>query len=176
MFIAVAGLPGVGKTRVIEKLHELDNGSIVVNEDLKFEESEEFRKFSKDLNIKAHYYYDLSKIIYLSKKIKKINYRNHNVYVDGYYIQKVAFYRAAGLDVELDYEKNGILKPDITIMVVENTNINENEDVNIKKNLVSLMKRGEKLTFYRSNIESNYKILFEEIKKKEEKYRRINRN
>lgn len=193
MFIAVVGLPGVGKTKVIEKLHELDTGSIIVNEDLKFEESEEFRKYSKDLNIKAHYYYDLSKLIYLSEKVKKLDYKNHNVYVEGYFVQNVAFYRAAGLDVNLDYEKYGLLKPDITIMIeicertrtereklknkkekkalniVKKTFNNDDEFINkMEKSLFSLIKRSEKLTFYNEDyIDTNIKILAKEIARKE---------
>ncbi len=62
----------------------------------------------------------------MSEKIKKsYDYKNKNVYCVRYLIDTVVSHQVAGLDVNLDYSKYNILKPDLTIFVSANEEIRE---------------------------------------------------
>lgn len=66
----------------------------------------------------AHYFFYLSNVIFASKKIEKLL-KNGNVYCSRYLIDTVVSHRAAGLNVDLEYENSlySIRKPDLTIFM-----------------------------------------------------------
>ena len=119
MFIVITGLDGSGTSTVAEKLSKMDKGSIL----LKTPSKEYSQRSLIDDNVRlvsqeAHYLYYLSSVVYMSDYIKKnFDYKNKNIYCVRYLIDTVVSHRVAGLDVELDYEKYNILKPDCTIFV-----------------------------------------------------------
>lgn len=119
MLIVITGLDGSGTTTIANKLHLLDKGSFLLHTP-----SEEYcDRWSIDANIRnispmAHYLYYLSSVVYISDYIRKnIDYHKHNVYCVRYLIDTVVSHRVAGMNVELDYEKYNILKPQLTIYV-----------------------------------------------------------
>ncbi len=119
MFIVITGLDGSGTSTIAKKMGKIDPGGIV----LKTPSIEYSQREMIDMNVRetsqyAHYLYYLSSVVYMSEYItKNIDYKNKNVYCVRYLIDTVVSHRVAGLQVNLDYEKNGILKPDYTIFV-----------------------------------------------------------
>ena len=119
MFIVITGLDGSGTTTIAEKLHELDKNSILLRTpSLEYSNRDLIDTSVRDTSQLAHYYYYLSSVIYISDYIRKnVDYENNNVYCVRYLIDTVVSHQVAGLNVEMDYEKFNILKPDKTIFV-----------------------------------------------------------
>ena len=66
----------------------------------------------------AHYLYYLSSVVYMSDYIRQnFDYKNNNVYCVRYLVDTIMSHRALGLNIEPDYDKYNILKPDLTICV-----------------------------------------------------------
>lgn len=149
MLIVITGLDGSGTSTVAEKLHKMDKGSYLFHTPSEIYSD----RCSIDINIRnispmAHYLYYLSSVVYLSDYIKeKIDYKNHNIYCVRYLIDTVVSHRVLGLEVDLDYRKYDILKPDLTIFVKLDEDIRQErityrgkseldrvlDDVNIRK-------------------------------------------
>lgn len=118
MFIVITGLDGSGTSTVAKLLHRLDKNSILTRTPGIEYSNREAIDAKKDVSQMAHYLYYLSSVVYESDRIKKeFNYKEKNVYCVRYLIDTVVSHRVAGLDVNLDYETYGILKPDLTILV-----------------------------------------------------------
>ncbi len=119
MFIVITGLDGSGTSTVAEKLHKMDEGSILVRTpSIEYANREYIDIEVRQTSQIAHYLYYLSSVVYMSEKIKReFDYKNKNVYCVRYLIDTVVSHKSAGLDVELEYEKYGILKPDLTIFI-----------------------------------------------------------
>ena len=120
MFIVITGLDGSGTSTIANILHQLDEGSTLVRTpSVEYSSGRDYidddvRKTSQ----MAHYLYYLSSVVYMSDKIRKnYDYKNNNVYCVRYLIDTVVSHTVAGHDVELDYEKYEILKPDLTIYI-----------------------------------------------------------
>ncbi|MBR3211197.1 MAG: hypothetical protein IKF71_04600 [Bacilli bacterium] len=121
MLIVITGLDGSGTSSVAEKLHELDEGSILLKTPStaygdRFKIDDVVRKDSPV----AHMMYYLSSDIYISDYIKNhCDYKNRNVYLVRYLIDTVVSNRVAGIPMDLDYNVfgNDLLKPDLTIFV-----------------------------------------------------------
>lgn len=119
MFIVITGLDGSGTSTIAKKLHEVDEGSYLFHTPSEiYADREEIDLKVRKISQMAHYLYYLSSVSYMSDYIKKnIDYKNNNIYCVRYLIDTVVSHRVAGLDVDLDYEKYNILKPDMTIFV-----------------------------------------------------------
>lgn len=119
MFIVITGLDGSGTSTVAELLHKLDEKSTLTRTpSLEYSNRENIDNSVREVSQMAHYLYYLSSVVYESEKIKKEdNYKENNVYCVRYLIDTVVSHSVAGLDVKLDYETYGILKPDLTIFV-----------------------------------------------------------
>ena len=120
MFIVITGLDGSGTSTVSNILHNLDKGSTLIrtpSEEYSYGRNcidDAVRKTSQ----MGHYLYYLSSVVYMSDKIKqKFDYKQNNVYCVRYLIDTVVSHAVAGLDVKLNYEEYGILKPDLTIFI-----------------------------------------------------------
>lgn len=119
MFIVITGLDGSGTSTIAKKLHEMDEGSYLFHTpDEIYADREKIDLKVRKVSQMAHYLYYLSSVAYMSDYIKKnIDYKNNNVYCVRYLIDTVVSHRAAGLEVDLEYDKYDILKPDMTIFV-----------------------------------------------------------
>ena len=121
MLIVITGLDGSGTSSVAKKLHELDEGSIL----LKTPSTAYADRINIDDVVRrdsplAHMMYYLSSDIYISDYIKKhCDYKNKNVYLVRYLIDTVVSNRVAGIPMDLDYNVFGhsLLVPDLTIFV-----------------------------------------------------------
>ncbi len=119
MFIVITGLDGSGTSTVAENLHKMDEGSLLVRTpSIEYANREYIDSEVRQTSQIAHYLYYLSSVVYISEKIKRdFDYKNKNVYCVRYLIDTVVSHNSAGLNVELEYEKYGILKPDLTIFI-----------------------------------------------------------
>lgn len=119
MFIVITGLDGSGTSSIAKKLHEMDQGSYLFHTpDEVYSGRDKIDMNVREISQTAHYLYYLSSVVYMSDYIKRnIDYKTHNVYCVRYLIDTVVSHRVAGLDVGLEYEQYGILKPDKTIFV-----------------------------------------------------------
>ena len=119
MFIVITGLDGSGTSTVAENLHKMDEGSLLVRTpSIEYANREYIDNEVRQTSQIAHYLYYLSSVVYISEKIKRaFDYKNKNVYCVRYLIDTVVSHNSAGLNVELEYEKYGILKPDLTIFI-----------------------------------------------------------
>lgn len=119
MFIVITGLDGSGTSTVAEKLHELDNGSVLVRTpSVEFSNREKIDETVREISPMSHYLYYLSSVVYMSDYIRNnVNYKEKNVYCVRYLIDTVVSHQVAGLDVELDYESYEIIKPDLIIFI-----------------------------------------------------------
>lgn len=127
MFIVITGLDGSGTSSVAKELKKIDKESIILKTPSEeFSERDKVDKDVRETSQLAHYLFYLSSVIYMSEKIKKsYDYKNKNVYCVRYLIDTVVSHQVAGLDVNLDYSKYNILKPDLTIFVSANEEIRE---------------------------------------------------
>lgn len=127
MLIIITGLDGSGTSTIAERLHKLDQGSFLFHTPSKeFSDRSLIDTNVRDTSQLAHYYYYLSSVIFMSDYIKKnIDFKTQNVYCVRYLIDTVVSHQAAGLDVSLDYDAYGILKPDMTIFVSLDENIRQ---------------------------------------------------
>ena len=119
MFIVITGLDGSGTSTVAENLHKMDKGSLLVRTpSIEYANREYIDSEVRQTSQIAHYLYYLSSVVYISEKIKRaFDYKNKNVYCVRYLIDTVVSHNSAGLNVELEYAKYGILKPDLTIFI-----------------------------------------------------------
>lgn len=127
MLVVITGLDGSGTTSVGMELSKIDEESIL----LKTPSSEFSGRDTIDAEVRetsqyAHYLYYLSSVVYMSDKIRKsYDYKNKNVYCVRYLIDTVVSHQVAGLDVDLDYSRYGILVPDLTVFVSLDERIRE---------------------------------------------------
>lgn len=119
MFIVITGLDGSGTSTIGQKLHELDEGSILVRTpSIEYSGRDKIDQIVRNTSQVAHYFYYLSSVIYMSDYIKSnFDYKANNVYCVRYLIDTVVSHRVAGLNIKLDYNSLNILKPDKTIFV-----------------------------------------------------------
>ena len=119
MFIVITGLDGSGTSTVAKYLHKLDEGSIIVRTpSIEYSNRDYIDNDVRKTSQLAHYFFYLSSVVYISDKIRRdFDYKNKNVYCVRYLIDTVVSHNVAGLKVGLDYEKYGILKPDLTIFI-----------------------------------------------------------
>ncbi|MCX8074275.1 MAG: AAA family ATPase [Clostridia bacterium] len=121
MLTVITGLDGSGTSTIAEKLHKMDENSILVKTpSLEYSSRDLIDKDVRKCSQMAHYLYYLSSVVYMSDYIKNnFDYKNNNVYCVRYLIDTVVSHRVAGLNVNLDYNIMGheILKPDLTIFV-----------------------------------------------------------
>ena len=119
MFIVITGLDGSGTSTIAKKLHEMDEGSILLRTpSVEYANRDYIDNEVREISQLAHYLFYLSSVVYISDKIRKeFNYKKKNVYCVRYLIDTVVSHNSAGLNVELEYEKYGILKPDLTIFI-----------------------------------------------------------
>lgn len=185
MFIVITGLDGSGTSSVAEKLHEMDSGSELLKTP-----SKEFVRELIDTDVypissMAHYLFYLSSTVYMSDYIKKtFNYSSKNIYCVRYLIDTVVSHRVAGLQVDLDYGKYSILKPDMTIFVhldekIRQDRITKRGKSDLDKVLDDDRKREKFLTEYKKlldnfhifdnggDLEKNCRIFFDSYIKKE---------
>ena len=138
MFIVITGLDGSGTSTIAEKLHTLDQDSYLFHTPSEpFFDRRMIDKDVRDVSQNAHYLYYLSSVVYLSDYIRKnIDYKSHNVYCARYLIDTVVSHRVAGLNVDMNYEKYNILKPDFTIFVYLNEDIRQERITNRGKSIL----------------------------------------
>ncbi len=119
MFIVITGLDGSGTSTVAKRLHELDTSSLLVHTpSIEYSNRDIIDQNVRNISPLAHYFYYLSSVVYISDYIKNtFDYKKNNVYCVRYLIDTIVSHKAAGLNVELDYEHLAILKPDKTIFV-----------------------------------------------------------
>lgn len=188
MFIVITGLDGSGTSTVAENLHKMDEGSLLVRTpSIEYANREYIDSEVRQTSQIAHYLYYLSSVVYMSEKIKReFDYKNQNVYCVRYLIDTVVSHNSAGLDVELEYEKYGILKPDLTIFIKLNEEtrqkrIKERGESQLDKLLNDPERRNSfyynfskfldtSSTVYfdngKSDVESNVAKLFKEIQRR----------
>jgi len=189
MFIVITGLDGSGTSTVAEKLHEMDKNSILVRTpSIEYSNRDGIDSFVRETSQLAHYFYYLSSVVYMSDYIKQnVDYQKNNVYCVRYLIDTVVSHQVAGLDVKLDYESYGILKPDKTIFIGLNENVRQEriekrgksildkvlDDDKKRKSFLETFKKllSENDTIYFDNslcdVDSNVHQLYERIKKEE---------
>ena len=118
MFIVITGLDGSGTSTVAEQFHKIDKESFLFHTPDEVYERKSIDSAVRDVSQWAHYLYYLSSVVYLSDYVRKnIDYKKHNVYCVRYLIDTVVSHRVAGLNVDMDYERYGIIRPDLTIFV-----------------------------------------------------------
>lgn len=119
MFIVITGLDGSGTSTIAEKISKMDEGSIVLKTpSLEYNQRDLIDEKVRLVSQKAHFLYYLSSVVYMSDFIKQnYDYKNNNIYCVRYLIDTVVSHKVAGLDVDMEYEKYDILKPDYTIFV-----------------------------------------------------------
>jgi thymidylate kinase len=118
--IVITGLDGSGTSSLAEQLSARDPGSRVVRTpDSPFDACREVI----DLQVRhksqaAHYLFYLSSVVFASTEIEELL-KTGNVYCVRYLIDTVVSHRAAGLNVDLNYDSEfySIKKPDLTIMI-----------------------------------------------------------
>ena len=160
MFIVITGLDGSGTTSLAEKLHEMDKGSILLRTPSIEYCRELIDKSVRETSPLAHYYFYLSSVIYMSDYIKKnCDYKNKNVYCVKYLIDTVVSHQEAGLDVKLDYETDGILKPDLTVFVQLDEQIRQERITKRGKSVFDKLLDDDKT---RNNIYDRFKNLLDE--------------
>ena len=187
MFIVITGLDGSGTSTIAKKLHEMDEGSILLRTpSVEYANRDYIDNEVREISQLAHYLFYLSSVVYISDKIRKeFNYKKKNVYCVRYLIDTVVSHNSAGLNVELEYEKYGILKPDLTIFIKLNEEtrqkrIKERGETQLDKVLNNPERReafyynfskylDTDSTIYfnneSNNIESSVIMLFKEIKR-----------
>ena len=192
MFIVITGLDGSGTSTVAENLHRMDKGSLLVRTpSIGYANREYIDSEVRKISQIAHYLYYLSSVVYMSEKIKReFDYKNKDVYCVRYLIDTVVSHNSAGLNIELEYEKYGILKPDLTIFITLNEEtrqkrIKERPETQLDKLLNDPERRNAfyynfskfldtNSTVYfnneNSDIESNVAKLFEEIQRRKESW------
>lgn len=118
--IVITGLDGSGTSTLAEQLSARDPGSRVFKtpsspfDDCRKVIDEQVR----DKSQAAHYLFYLASVVFASTQIEEML-KTGNVYCVRYLIDTVVSHRAAGLDVELQYDYGiySIRKPDLTLMV-----------------------------------------------------------
>ena len=188
MFIVITGLDGSETSTVAENLHKMDKGSLLVRTpSLEYANRDYIDSEVRKTSQLAHYLFYLSSVVYISEKIKRnFDYKNKNVYCVRYLIDTVVSHNAAGLCVELEYERYDILKPDLTIFIKLNEEtrqkrIKERGESQLDKllnaperrdafyyNLSKFLDSSSTVYFDNENsdVESNVKKLFEEIQRR----------
>lgn len=118
--IVITGLDGSGTSSLADGLSAKDPGSCVFKtpgppfDHCRAQVDEQVRALSQP----AHYLFYLSSVVFASTQIEK-QLQQGNVYCVRYLIDTVVSHRAAGLDVDLDYDTQlyAIRRPDLTLMV-----------------------------------------------------------
>lgn len=118
--IVVTGLDGSGTTSLCKALSETDpNGMFLRTPNGVFDDHRpSFTEALHGKDTAAHYLYYLAAIASASHYISGML-NTHNVYCNRYLIDTVVSHRAAGLNVNLDYNLGftTIIRPDLTIFV-----------------------------------------------------------
>lgn len=168
MFIVISGLDGSGTSTIAEKLHEFDKNSILVRTpSVEFSNREKIDEVVREESPLAHYLYYLSSVVYMSDFIKhNINYKENNVYCVRYLIDTVVSHQVAGLDVQLDYENYGIIKPDLTIFVGLNEQVRQERITKRGKSILDRVldddeKREAFLKKFEENLSENGTIYYD---------------
>ena len=121
MIIVITGLDGSGTSSLAKKLNELDkNSHIIKTPGIEFTDRENIDKIISPVSPTAHMLYYLASTVYASDYIKKNwNYKKENIYIIRYLIDTVVSNRAAGIDMNLNYNiyGNELLVPDLTIFI-----------------------------------------------------------
>lgn len=161
MLIVITGLDGSGTSSIAKELHDMDKGSMLVRTP-----SIEYFREKIDTNVRevsplAHYYFYLSSVIYMSDYIKNnFDYKEKNVYCVKYLIDTVVSHQEAGLNVDLDYEKYGILKPDLTVFVQLDEQVRKERIV--KRGDLSVFDRMLQDNSTRNRILDRFKLLLDD--------------
>ena len=168
MFIVITGLDGSGTSTIAEKLHEIDENSILVRTpSIEFSNREKIDEIVREISPMAHYLYYLSSVVYMSDFIKhNINYKDNNVYCVRYLVDTVVSHQVAGLDVGLDYESYGIIKPDLTIFIGLNEQVRQERITKRGKSVLDKVlddneKREAFLKSFEKNLPKNETIYFD---------------
>ncbi len=185
MFIVITGLDGSGTSTVAEQLNKIDKASTILKTpSTEFSQRKEIDTEVRETSQLAHYLYYLSSVVYMSEKIKSTyDYQKQNLYCVRYLIDTVVSHQVAGLDVDLDYSKYNIIKPDLTIFVTIDEKIREQrisargkstldvilDDSNIRNNFINrfnILLDKEKTIFFdntNKDIEANIMKLYKKI-------------
>ncbi len=126
--IVITGLDGTGTSTLASALAARDPGSSVYKtpsfpyDACRSEVDEQVR----DRSQAAHYLFYLSSVVFASSQIEALL-KEGNVYCVRYLIDTVVSHRAAGLDVNLDYQGPfyTIRQPDLTLMIGLDENIRQ---------------------------------------------------
>ena len=168
MFIVITGLDGSGTSTIAEKLHEIDKKSILVRTpSVEFSNREKVDEIVREISPMSHYLYYLSSVVYMSDYIRRnIDYKENNVYCVRYLVDTVVSHQVAGLDVELDYESYGIIKPDLTIFIGLNENLRQERISKRGKSILDKVldnneKRKEFFKGFEKNLSKNETIYFD---------------
>lgn len=171
MFIVITGLDGSGTSTIAEKLHEIDKNSILVRTpSIEFANREKIDEIVRERSPMAHYLYYLSSVVYISDFIKNnVNYKDNNVYCVRYLVDIVVSHQVAGLDVKLDYENYGIIKPDLTIFIGLDEQVRQERITRRRKSILDKVldddeKRNEFLKRFEENLSMNETIYFDNEK------------
>ena len=168
MFIVITGLDGSGTSTIAEKLHEIDKNSILVRTpSVEFSNREKIDEIVREISPMSHYLYYLSSVVYMSDFIKhNTNYKENNVYCVRYLIDTVVSHQVAGLDVGLDYENYGIIKPNLTIFIGLNEQVRQERITKRGKSVLDKVldnneKREAFLKSFEKNLPKNKTIYFD---------------
>lgn len=168
MFIVITGLDGSGTSTVAEKLHEMDKNSILVRTpSVEFSSREKIDETVRVISPMSHYLYYLSSVVYVSDFIRhNVNYKENNVYCVRYLVDTVVSHQVAGLDVECDYERYEIIKPDLTIFISLNEQVRQERITKRGKSILDKVldddeKRNAFLKSFEKNLPKNDTIYFD---------------
>lgn len=168
MFIVITGLDGSGTSTIAEKLHEMDKNSILVRTpSVEFSNREKIDTIVREESQMSHYLYYLSSVVYMSDYIRNnVDYKENNVYCVRYLVDTVVSHQVAGLEVELDYETYGIIKPDLTIFVSLNEQVRQERITKRGKSILDKVldndeKREAFLKSFEKNLPKNETIYFD---------------
>jgi len=168
MFIVITGLDGSGTSTIAEKLHEIDKNSILIRTpSVEFSNREKIDEIVREISPMSHYLYYLSSVVYMSDFIKhNINYKENNVYCVRYLVDTVVSHQVAGLDVGLDYDSYGIIKPDLTIFIGLNEQVRQERITKRGKSVLDKVlddneKREAFLKSFEKNLPKNETIYFD---------------
>lgn len=168
MFIVITGLDGSGTSTIAEELHKIDKDSILVRTpSIEFSNREKIDEVVREISPMSHYLYYLSSVVYISDYIKQnVNYKEKNVYCVRYLVDTVVSHQVAGLNVELDYESYGIIKPDLTIFIGLNEQVRQERITKRGKSILDKVlddkaKREAFLKSFEENLPKNDTIYFD---------------
>jgi thymidylate kinase len=126
--IVITGLDGSGTSTLAAALYALDAGSHLMRTPMApFDQARQLiDEHVREDSQAAHYLFYLSSVVHASARIEKLL-ETGNVYCVRYLIDSVISHRAAGLNVELEYETSfyAVRKPDITLCLTINEEVRQ---------------------------------------------------